>query len=104
MIGLGTWKFLVDTMFYNGTAIIDIRDEGGEYAITATLPDLGGAPEVALKDVIEDGDTLSGIANTDLLQGKDIPCSLTFTGDKAEGLMKVPFIGKLKLKDGVKVA
>ena len=103
MIGLGTWKFQVDTMFYNGAAILEITGEGGQYAVTASLPDMSGATEIALKDVTEDGDTLSGIATTSLLQGKDIPCSITFDGDTAEGFMKVPFIGKLKLKDGVRI-
>ena len=103
MIGLGTWKFEVDTMFYKGAALLTITNDG-EYAIKVELPDMANMPEIAVGSITEDGDTLGGIAVTDLLKGKDIPCSVTFDGDEAEGFLKVPFIGKLKLKDGRKVA
>jgi len=102
MIGLGTWKFAVDTMFYKGAAILTITNDG-EYAIKVELPDMSGI-SIAVADITEDGDTLNGTATTDMLKGKDIPCSVTFDGDEAEGVLKVPFIGKLKLKDGHKVA
>jgi len=104
MIGLGTWKFQVDTMFYNGAALLTITGDGGEYAIKVELPDMASMPEIVVGSITEDGDTLNGIAVTDLLKGKDIPCSVTFDGDEAEGFLKVPFIGKLKLKDGRKIA
>ena len=102
MIGLGTWKFQVDTMFYKGAAILTITNDG-EYAMKVELPDMSGV-EIAVADITEDGDTLNGTATTDMLKGKDIPCSVTFDGDEAEGLMKVPFVGKLKLNDGKKIA
>jgi len=102
MIGLGTWNFAVDTMFYKGAAILTITNDG-EYAIKVELPDMSGI-EIAVANITEDGDTLNGIATTDMLKGKDIPCSVTFDGDEAEGVLKVPFIGKLKLKDGRKAA
>jgi len=101
MIGLGTWKFAVDTVFYNGAAILTITHDG-EYAIKVELPDMTGMA-IAVGDITEDGDTLNGTATTDMLKGKDIPCSITFDGDEAEGVMKVPFIGKLKLKSGKKI-
>ncbi|MDR2687632.1 MAG: hypothetical protein LBB75_07755 [Oscillospiraceae bacterium] len=104
MIGLGTWEFQVDTMFYKGAAVLGITGEGGEYAIKVNLPDMANMPEIAVADVTEDEGTLNGIATTDMLKGKDIPCSITFDGDAAEGFLKVPFIGKLKLKDGRRVA
>jgi len=103
MIGLGTWKFQVDTMFYNGAAILDITCEGGVYDIKCKLPDMD-IPEIVIGSITEEDSTLTGIATTDLLKGKEIPCSVTFDGDTAEGVLKVPFIGKLKLKDGAKIA
>jgi len=102
MIGLGKWEFQVDTMFYKGAAFLTITHDG-EYAIQVELPDMTGM-QIAVADITEDGDTLNGTATTDMLKGKDIPCSVTFDGDEAEGFLKVPFIGKLKLKDGRKVA
>ena len=102
MIGLGTWKFAVDTMFYKGAAILTITNDG-EYAIKVELPDMAGI-EIAVANITEDGDTLNGIATTDMLKGKDIPCSVSFDGDSAQGVLKVPFLGKLKLEQGQKIA
>ena len=101
MIGLGIWEFQVDTMFYKGKAILTITHDGA-YAIKVELPDMTSLV-IAVADITEDGDTLNGTATTDMLKGKDIPCSVTFDGDEAEGVMKVPFIGKLKLKNGKKI-
>jgi len=103
MIGLGTWKFSVDTMFYKGAAILDITNEDGEYAIKVDLPDMDGV-EIAVKSAAADGDTLTGIAITEMLKGKDIPYSVTFDGDSASGFLKVPFLGKLKLENGARAA
>jgi len=89
-------------MFYNGAAILDISDNGGEYDIKCDLPDME-IPEIKIGSVTEDGDTLNAIASTDMLKGKDIPCAVTFDGDSAEGFLKVPFLGKLKLQDGEKI-
>ncbi|NLX93186.1 MAG: hypothetical protein GXZ02_04875 [Clostridiales bacterium] len=99
MIGLGKWICHVDTMFFRGDARIRLFDDNGKYGFELTLPDMD-IPEVVIKDVTEDGNTLKAIANIDLLPGKDIDVTLTFDGDTFEGLLKVPFIGKIKLKDG----
>jgi hypothetical protein len=99
MIGLGKWVCHVDTMFFRGDARLHLFDNNGEYGFELSLPDMD-IPEVVIKDVKEDGNTLTAIANVDLLPGKDIDVTLTFDGDVFEGLLKVPFIGKIKLKDG----
>lgn len=99
MIGLGKWVCHVDTMFFKGDAYIRVFDNNGEYGFELSLPDMD-IPEVVIKDVKEDGNTLTATANVDLLPGKDIDVRLTFDGDTFEGLLKVPFIGKIKLKDG----
>jgi hypothetical protein len=99
MIGLGKWVCHVDTMFFRGDAHLHLFDNNGEYGFELSLPDMS-IPEVVIKDVTEDGNTLNAIANVDLLPGKDIDVTLTFDGDTFEGLLKVPFIGKIKLKDG----
>lgn len=101
MIGLGKWVCHVDTMFFRGDAHLHLFDNKGEYGFELSLPDMD-IPEIVIKDVTEDGNTLHAIANVDLLPGKDIDVTLTFEGDTFEGLLKVPFIGKIKLKDGKK--
>lgn len=99
MIGLGKWICHVDTMFFRGDAKLNLFDNNGEYGFELSIPDMS-IPEVSIHDVTEDGNTLHAIANVDLLPGKDIDVTLTFDGDKVDGLLKVPFIGKIKLKDG----
>ncbi len=99
MIGLGKWVCHVDTMFFRGDAHLHLFDNNGEYGFELTLPDMD-VPAITVKDVVEDDNTLNAVANTDLLPGKDISVSLTFEGDTFTGLLKVPFIGKIKLKDG----
>jgi len=101
MIGLGTWKFFVDTMFYKGDALLTVSDNGGEYAIGCELKemDLG----LAIASIQEEGDTLKGAATISLLKGKEVEFSVQFA-DVANGYLKVPFIGKIALKNGQKVA
>lgn len=101
MIGIGTWSFNVDTMFFRGEAQIKIFDNGGEYGFEVKIPG-EDIPEIIVKDVVEDGNTLNAVGNISLLKGKDIPVSLTFEGDTANGFLKVPYVGKIKLKDGKK--
>lgn len=103
MIGIGKWVCHVDTMFFKGDARIRIFDDNGEYGFELSLPDMD-IPEIVIKDVKEDGNTVTATATTDLLPGKDIGVKLTFDGDTFEGVLKVPFIGKIKLKDGKREA
>ncbi|NLP47938.1 MAG: hypothetical protein GX345_03230 [Clostridiales bacterium] len=102
MIGLGKWVCHVDTMFFRGDAYIRLFDDNGQYGFELTLPDMD-VPEITVSDVVEDDNTLTAVARTDLLPGKDISVSLTFEEDTFTGLLKVPFIGKIKLKDGKRV-
>ena len=41
---------------------------------------------------------------TSMLPGKDIVLNATFDGDTFEGVLKIPFVGKVKLKDGRRLA
>ena len=102
MIGLGIWKFSVDTMFYRGDALLKVRDINGIYDIKCELTDVE-LPPVALSNLVEEGSTVTGTAATDLLKGKEIPFSVTFDGDSASGYLKVPFIGKIRMKDGHRI-
>jgi len=99
MIGLGTWKFNVDTMFYKGEALLTISDEEGNYGVNCELKEMDlGMQIVSINE--ENGDTLSGTATISLLKGKEVDFTVTFADEAANGLLKVPFIGKIKLKDG----
>ncbi|MBQ3150879.1 MAG: hypothetical protein IJB86_06505 [Clostridia bacterium] len=102
MIGLGKWSCRVDTMMFRGTATLNIYDNNGEYGFEL---DAGGLdiPEVNVSNIVENGNTLEAVATTPALPGKEVPISLEFDGDVFTGFLKVPFIGKVKLKDGKRI-
>lgn len=103
MIGLGTWQCSVDTMFFSGTATIHVFDNNGEYGFELKVPDID-IPNIYVKEVVEEGNTINAVATTDVLPGKDLTLSLEFNGDTFTGFVKVPFIGKVKIQDGKKIA
>ena len=102
LLGIGKWKFTVDTMFYRGDAILTAVDKDGEYDVDIELTGIE-IPNPGYGQLQVEGNTLTGVATTDLLKGKEIPFSLTFDGDTATGFLKVPFMGKIKLKDGQRI-
>ena len=102
MIGLGKWKFFVDTMFYRGDATLIITDNGGTPGIELDLPGMD-VPDFSVSDMAYDGNTVTGNVQTSMLKGKNIPFSCTFEGNTANGFLKIPFIGKVKLSNGTKI-
>lgn len=105
MIGLGKWQADIDNILFKGAAVFTIADENGNYKIDLELPgeDLG-VSDIDIQNIQEDGDTLTGEAKVDILPGNK-PCeiSLTFSDDVCNGFLKVPFIGKIKVKDAKKI-
>jgi len=102
MLGLGTWEFFVDTMFYRGRVLLMVADKDGEYDVSIDIPG-ENIPDFKVVSIVEEGNTVTGAAQTDLLRGKDIPFSITFDGDSAEGFLKVPFMGKFTMRDGKRI-
>jgi len=102
MIGLGKWLFHVDTMLFKGDAVLKIFDNNGKYGFDIDISDID-VPEFSVTSVEEDGDTLNAVATTSLLPGREIPIAITFEDNVANGFIKAPMIGKIKLKDGKKV-
>ena len=103
MIGIGNWGCHVDTMFFKGDVKFTITDNGGEYGFEHHMD--GPIPEFQIKEIKEENDdTLHAIANVEMLPGKDIDVALTFAGDTFNGVIKVPFLGKIKLNNGYRLA
>ncbi|MDR2687627.1 MAG: hypothetical protein LBB75_07730 [Oscillospiraceae bacterium] len=102
MLGLGKWKFHVNTRFYSGDAFLFIGGKDGEYDIRAELAS-GKKPDFRFSKVKEEGSAITGVAQHSLLQGSLIPFSVTFEGGSASGFLDVPFVGMIKLIDGEKV-
>ncbi|MCL2530784.1 MAG: hypothetical protein FWE40_01330 [Oscillospiraceae bacterium] len=102
MVGLGKWKFFVDTMFYRGDAVLMVGEKNGKYDIDISLTGVE-IPDFSINDMKAEGNTVTGNVQTSMMKGKDIPFSCTFEGDTANGMLKVPFMGKIALKDGKKI-
>lgn len=104
MIGLGKWKTDIDTIFFTGTAVLVIGEKDGKYTMSLELPDGDGdIPEIAVLKAEEDDDTLIAEVTADVMNGKAIDVSLTFKDDVCNGFLKIPFIGKIKIRNAEKV-
>lgn len=102
MIGLGTWEAPINTMIFKGTGRMTISDNNGEYDFKFEI--VGEQlPEIKVSNIVENGNTLTAIGECDLLKGTQVPVTITFDGDTFSGVIKAPFIGKLKL-NGKKIA
>ena len=102
MLGLGKWACNVNTMFFSGEVKLEVVDNNGEYGFELDLPGVD-VPDIEIKKVEEDDDTINATVATSLLPGKDIELSITFDDDTFDGFIKIPFLGKVKLKDGHKI-
>ncbi len=103
MIGLGKWACSVNTMFFSGEVKIRVFDNNGSYGFELDIPDVQ-VPDIDIKEIKEDGDTLEAVVQTSLLPGKDIELTINFDGDEFDGFLKIPFLGKVKFKDGHRIA
>lgn len=103
MIGLGTWQCRVDTMFFKGDATIKIYDKDGDYGFDLNIPGVD-IPEIDVKEISEEGNAVTAVVQVSLLPGKDIQIYAEFEEDTFSGYLKIPFLGKVKMKDGKKIA
>lgn len=103
MIGLGKWACSVNTMFFSGEVKLRIFDDNGNYGFELEIPGVG-VPDIEIKQLEEDGETITAVVQTSLLPDKDINLHVDFDGDEFDGFIKIPFIGKVKFKDGHRIA
>ncbi len=103
MIGIGKYKVNIDHMFYKGEAVFEIEFENGNYKFEIEVDDADFDLDVTIVDFEEDDDTLDAKATVPILPGKEIDVHLTFEDDMCNGYLKVPFVGKIKIKDAVKI-
>ncbi|MBQ9552224.1 MAG: hypothetical protein IJU96_05600 [Clostridia bacterium] len=103
MIGLGKWGCDINSMIYSGKVVIDITDNDGVYHFDLSLTDFD-VPEYEVVDVIEEGnDTLKIIVLVPML-AREIEMTVTFTENSFSGMAKLPFLGKIKFKDGYRIS
>lgn len=104
MTGIGRWICNVNTVFFSGDVKFEISDNDGEYGFSIDIPGIK-APGINIKDVEEDDEEITVTAETSLLPGKDVVLFLEFDDDDdtCEGYVKVPMVGKIKLRNGKKI-
>ena len=102
MIGLGKWACSVNTIFFSGDVDFEIFDNNGEYGFNLNIPNVK-IPDITVKEIEEDDDTITATVETSALPGKDNTLVATIDGDTFDGYIKVPMFGKVKLKNGRKI-
>ncbi len=102
MIGLGKWTCSVNAMFFSGEVKFEIFDDNGKYGFNIDMPGIK-IPDITVKSVEEDDDTITATIQTSLLEGKDINLFVSIDGDTFDGYIKIPMLGKVKLKNGHRV-
>lgn len=108
MLGLGTWEFFVDTMFYRGRALLAVADKDGAYDVKLDVPGMDAIPPIVITSIEAEDNDIFGTARNSLLGDKDVPFRISFGVDEdgaetANGYLKVPFIGKITFKNGKKI-
>lgn len=104
MLGIGKYKAQINNMFFKGEAIFELIDKGGKYDIQIELEDKDiDMPEIIIEDTSVEDNTLNAKATSPTFPGKEVDVSLTFEDDKCNGFLKIPFVGKVKIKDAVKI-
>ena len=64
MIGIGKWEASINTMLFKGTGRVTIIDNNGKYDFKLEI--VGeNVPEFIVTDVIEEGNTLRAVAESD---------------------------------------
>ena len=103
MIGLGKWSGEIDTSLLSGSATVEISDNDGEYDFSISVPSLKKLPNFRVFDIQEDGNQLSGKAEIDLMGKMIVDVCVEINGDTFTGYFKVPFMGKIEIKNGKKI-
>lgn len=103
MIGVGKYKVSVDHMFFKGDAVFEIEYKNGKYEFEIEIDNADFDMDVTILEAEEYDNTLDAKAMVAILPGKEIDIHLTFEDDKCNGYLKIPFVGKIKIKDAVKI-
>lgn len=103
MIGLGKWTGNIETSIISGSAIVEITDKNGEYDFNVTVPSFKKLPNFTVYDIKENGNQLSGKAEIDLMGKMKVDVCVEINGDTFTGYIKVPFFGKIEIKNGRRI-
>lgn len=103
MIGLGKWTGDIETGKISASAVVDIWDNNGEYAFNISVPSVDKIPDFTVYDVREEGNRLSGKAKIAVMGSLTVEISAEFHDDTFDAEIKIPFLGKIPIKNGRRV-
>ena len=103
MVGIGTWSCRVDTMFFSGSGTIKVFDDNGKYGFNLDIPGVK-VPDIEIKSVEENGNAVHAVVTSSVMPNKEMEIDVEFSDDTFTGFIKVPILGKVKLKDGKRIA
>lgn len=97
------YKAKINNMFFKGDAVFGITEENGSYGMEIELDGADFDMPVVITEAEVDDNTFMAKATTEILPDKEFDICLTFEDDACNGYLKIPFVGKIKIKDAVKV-
>ena len=104
MITYGKWKFELNTFLYSGPFYVTISEKDGQYEFIPELPGMNQALGFEVQQVEVRENTIHIESTTDALPGgKTVVGDLTFHGETCDAVLQIPFLGKLEVKNGVRV-
>lgn len=97
------YKAKINNMFFKGDAVFGVTCINGKYGMEIDLEDADYDIPVEITEATEDGEMFIAKATTSLMPDRTVDITLSFENGKCNGFLKIPFIGKVKIKDAVKV-
>ena len=98
---IGKWVCSVDSMLFRGEANVNIFEKDGAYDFELEISGID-IPEYTIKSVDVSDNHLKAVINIAML-GKDAELDIDFDDDSFTGILKIPFIGKIRLKNGHRI-
>lgn len=105
VIGIGKWRFTINTFFFKGDVYLTIEDDKGNYKFTPEIPGYDGKLTYNLEEVTENGNTLYVKGSSAMVPAiKSVAATLIFNGDNCKLVSDLPFIGHFEVDNGTRVA
>ncbi len=101
-IALGKWSCHVDTFIFSGDIKLTVKNKNGEYDFELDMPGI----EMPNFEIISIEETDNSVAATVFIPAlkKEAEINVAFTDGMVNGYIKVPLLGKIKIKNGKKIS
>ncbi len=98
---LGTWSCKIETFIFSGELKMTVLNNGGEYGFQLEVEGMD-TPDFEFTSIEENGSNVKATVYVPAVK-REAELDITFDGDRLNGTIKVPMLGKIKLKDGKKI-